>query len=41
MSVALRLWAARILFSFSGWEERDGGERSNVRVGEELPDNFG
>ncbi len=30
MSVALRSCASRTLFSFSGCEERDGGERSSV-----------
>lgn len=35
MSVALRSCASRTLLSFSGWEERDGGERSRVR-GSEL-----
>ena len=31
MSVTLRSWASRTLLSFSGWEEREGGERRRVR----------
>ena len=37
MSVAFGSWAARTLFNFSGWEDRDGGERSKFRGVEELP----
>ena len=35
--MAFRSWAARILFIFSGWEDRDGGERRRLRGGEEPP----
>ena len=31
MSVALRSWASMMLLSFSGCEEREGGERRSVR----------
>ena len=31
MSVALRSWAARMLSSFSGWEDKDGGDSKRVR----------
>ena len=30
MSVALRSWAAKTLFSFSGCDESDGGDSSSV-----------
>ena len=31
MSVAFRSCASRTLLSFSGWEERDGGESNRLR----------
>ena len=37
MSVAFRSWAARTLFNFSGWEDREGGERRRLRGCEEPP----
>ena len=37
MSVAFRSWAASTLFSFSGWDEREGGERRRLRSGEGPP----
>lgn len=36
MSVALRSWAATIASSFSGWLDREGGERRRMRGGEVL-----
>ncbi len=35
ISVAFRSWAATTLSSFSGWEDRDGGERRRLRKGGE------
>lgn len=35
--MAFRSWAARTLFNFSGWEDREGGERRRLRWSEELP----
>ena len=40
MSVAFRSWAASTLFSFSGWDEREGGERRRLRSGEGPPTFF-
>ena len=37
MSVAFRSWAASTLFSLSGWDESEGGERRRLRRGEKLP----
>ena len=37
MSVAFRSWAASTLFSFSGWDEREGGERRRLRSDEGTP----
>lgn len=37
MSVAFRSCAARTLFNFSGWDDRDGGESRRLRGGEERP----
>ena len=31
ISVAWRSWASRIELSFSGWEDREGGERRRTR----------
>ena len=39
MSVALRLCASMTLLSFSGCEDKEGGERSRVRCGRN--DDFG
>ena len=35
--MAFRSWAARTLFNFSGWEDREGGERRRLRRGREVP----
>ena len=40
MSVALRSWAAKTLFSFSGCDESDGGDSSNVLGFDGLPPVF-
>lgn len=37
MSVAFRSWAASTLFSVSGRDEREGGERRRLRSGEGSP----
>ena len=36
-----RSWASRTLLSFSGWDEREGGERRSVRGAEVLLDGRG
>ena len=41
MSVALRSCAARTLSSLSGWEDSEGGERSNVRRVDVGTEGFG
>ncbi len=41
MSVALRSWAAKTLFSFSGCDESDGGDSSSVLGFDGLPPAFG
>lgn len=40
MSVAFRSWAANTLFSFSGCDESDGGDSSNVLGCDGLPPVF-
>ena len=40
MSVALRSWAAKTLFSFSGCDESDGGDSSSVLGFDGLPPVF-
>ena len=40
MSVALRSWAAKTLFSFSGCDESDGGDSSSVLGCDGVPPVF-